>query len=44
MIKKLLKNTMKYGIRLNDYAKENLIENHCSTRNILVLKSIMIII
>ena len=31
------KNTMKYGIRLKAYTKENLIKNHCKTINILVL-------
>ena len=36
--KKLLKNTMKYGIRLKAYPKNNLIKNHYIAINILVLK------
>ena len=35
--KKLLKNAMKYGIRLKAYPKKNLIKSHCATINILVL-------
>ena len=37
MIKNCYKNTMKYGIRLKAYPKENLIKNRCITINILVL-------
>ena len=40
MIKNCYKNTMKYGIRLKAYPKENLIKNRCITINILVLKKI----
>ena len=36
--KELLKNTMKYGVRLKAYSKKNLIKNWCITINILVLK------
>ena len=36
--KKLLKNAMKYGIRLKAYPKGNLIKNQCITINILALK------
>ena len=36
--KKLLKNTMKYGIKLKAYLKKNLIKNHCLIVNILMLK------
>ena len=31
------KNTVKYGIRLKAYAKQNLIKSHCTAINILVL-------
>ena len=36
--KELLKNTLKYGIRLKACLKKNLIKNRCMTINILVLK------
>ena len=36
--KELLKNTMKYGVRLKAYLKKNLIKNRYMTINILVLK------
>ena len=36
--KELLKNTIKYGIRLKTYSKKNLIKNPCMIINILVPK------
>ena len=36
--KELLKNTIKYGIRLKSYSKRNLIKNCCMAINVLVLK------
>ena len=44
MIKNCYKNTMKYGIRLKAYPKENLIKNRCITINILVLKKFIMIL